>query len=603
MQTGRVLTNLTCNQGCTYCNSRAPADDPRAIAGPAVRRRVDALLARGVREVVLTGGEPTLRRDLPEIARHARAGGAERVAVETNATLLDEARVRALVDAGVGLFRVNLAGVDEALDAVTRDPGGLARTLRGLAAIAAAGAAFEILAAVVRSTAPLLPGLPPGLARLLGDRRPAAIVLGTPTDGPDPAELLAFDEAAEVIAQVAEAARAVGIRVRLAPDHRPPPCCFREPGRVAHAFALTAGGAPRSDRARVPACASCAVADRCDGFPAAYLARRAPPPVRPVTEDRMRRRLSLAVPVEEQVARELVSPSTRREPGGRVVDDHIVRVNFHCNQACAFCFVSTHLPPAGDEAVRAAIVEAARGGGRVTLSGGEPTLNPRLADYVRLAKATTGAAVEIQTNAVLLNDPARARELAEAGLDEAFVSLHAATAATSDAITEAPGTFARTVAGVDNLVAAGVRVTLNFVMCRKNHAELVPYVQMVAARWPRAHVTISFVAPSTDVVPREVVPRYTDVLPHLGAALEEAARLGLAVDGFQSMCGMPLCLVPGDASRHQAIAGVTDGDTTEFVKPPPCRSCALSSRCYGLRRGYADLYGSDELRPVPASPG
>jgi MoaA/NifB/PqqE/SkfB family radical SAM enzyme len=627
MRSERIVTNLSCNQGCTYCSFRAPSDDPRKIAPPVVRRRIDDALRAGAREIVLTGGEPTMRRDLAALVEHARKSGAERVTLETNATLLDAARARALVDAGVELFRVNLAGFDDALDGVTRDEGGFQRTLSGLRALAGVGATFEIAAAVVRSTLAWLPALPAALAsaftmggeppnspprapvraapRTFGERRPA-IVLITPADGPEPSELVAYDEAADVIASVDQAARPLGVRVRLAPDHRPPPCSFAQPGRVAHAFGLSAGGAARSDRVRVPACASCAVADRCDGFPSAYLARRTPPArLRPITEDRMRRRLSLAVPVEEQIARELVAKSTRREPGGKVVRDHVVRVNFHCNQACEFCFVSTHLPPATGDAVRAAIAAAAREGARVTLSGGEPTLNPELADYVRLAKSLTKTPVEIQTNAVLLDDPARARALADAGLDEAFVSLHAATAATSNAITEAPGTFERTVVGIDNLVAVGVRVTLNFVMCQLNYAELVPYVRMIAARWPCAHATISFVAPSSDVVPhtQKVIPRYSDVLPHLVAATEEAARLRVVVDGFQSMCGLPLCLVPHGPERLHAIAHLADEDHSEFVKPEPCRACALEPRCYGLRRGYAELYGTSELQPVSATPG
>src|SRR5262249_39439398 len=100
---------------------------PRAIAGPRVRAAIDEALARGAREIVLTGGEPAMRRDLAALVAHARARGAERVVLETNATLLDEARARELAAAGIGLVRINLAGFGDALDAVTQDPGGFER--------------------------------------------------------------------------------------------------------------------------------------------------------------------------------------------------------------------------------------------------------------------------------------------------------------------------------------------------------------------------------------------------------------------------------------------------------------------------------------------
>jgi hypothetical protein len=39
---------------------------------------------------------------------------------------------------------------------------------------------------------------------------------------------------------------------------------------------------------------------------------------------------------------------------------------------------------------------------------------------------------------------------------------------------------------------------------------------------------------------------------------------------------------------------------SEFVKPAPCQRCDLKSKCFGIRRGYADLYGIDELKPFTA---
>src|SRR5439155_16755168 len=204
---------------------------------------------------------------------------------------------------------------------------------------------------------------------------------------------------------------------------------------------LNRGNTARSDYDRVAACAGCLVEDRCPGVPRAFLRREDLPRLQPVAEERLRRRLTVVSTVEEQVARELVSRDDFRG-GDAATPEVTVRVNFHCNQACEFCFVSTHLPPAAEAAVRAAIESAARERAVVVLSGGEPTLNPRLLDYVRLARRLGAAAVELQTNGTRLAHARLATALAEAGLDGAMVSLHGATAAISDAVTGAPGTFA-----------------------------------------------------------------------------------------------------------------------------------------------------------------
>lgn len=156
--------------------------------------------------------------------------------------------------------------------------------------------------------------------------------------------------------------------------------------------------------------------------------------------------------------------------------------------------------------------------------------------------------------------------------------------------------------GIDNLYATGkVRIQLNFVVCKTNAANLPDYVRFVAARWPRAFLNVSFVAPSTDVVPREeeFIPRYSDVLPYIEEGLREGARLGIEMGGFESMCGIPLCLVPASIDGYFRLTDIPPGfDRGEFVKTDTCRSCALESGCYGLRRGYMELHGAAELRAV-----
>ena len=113
------------------------------------------------------------------------------------------------------------------------------------------------------------------------------------------------------------------------------------------------------------------------------------------------------------------------------------------------------------------------GGARtVTLSGGEPTLlRRRLIALVARARAGGAAFVELQTNAILV-DRHYAAELAAAGLGSAFVSLLSDDAALHDQLAGLPGAFPRCLAGIDALLDAGVRVTLNPVIARATQARL-----------------------------------------------------------------------------------------------------------------------------------
>lgn len=599
VRVARVLTNETCNQACRFCDARRPAEQPAFVRPAAVLARIDAALATGARELVLTGGEPTMRRDLAALVRHARARGAARVVLETNAALIGEPLARALADAGLTLARVHLPAPGDLADAITRDPGGAAATLAGLRALASAAVPLEVAIPLVRATLDHAHDIP---AWLRAHAIPIeALVAVVPTDAPEPDALADLHAAAAALARLDLAARATALPLRLDPGAAIPPCTLEHPGPLAHLYALTPGGAASPRHRRVAACDRCSVADRCPGVPAAALARAPDLALRPITDDRTRRRLTVIESTAAQIDRELVTRDVHRDDHGRAVPSHIVRIQFHCNQACTFCFVSTHLPAPDDAAIRRAILEVAHLRGALQLSGGEPTLHPHLVDYVALGKREGAATIELQTNAIRLADGDLAQRLADAGLDVAFVSLHAATAATSDALTRAPGTYEKTLRGVDALAAAGVLVRLNFVFCAANSREFPDLVRRVIARWPRAELNVSVATAFTDLVPRTaaLVPRYSDILPAMTEGLGLARAAGLVVHGFESMCGMPLCLAPGDPARHLALAAIEGGfDQGEFVRADACARCDLATRCFGVRRSYAALHGTDELRPV-----
>jgi MoaA/NifB/PqqE/SkfB family radical SAM enzyme len=601
MQVQRVVTNETCNQNCWFCNARRPVEDPHFVSRAAVLRRIAQVHGAQTREIILTGGEPALRSDLADLVRQAAEPPA-RVVLETNAARIDERRARDLSTAGLAVARVQLVawGADAA-DAITREPGGFDAALRGIRALDSAGVAIEVTTPVVRRNLDLVKALPGQI--VAAGLHVAALVLVVPATAPDPTECASVAEIGAAITAVADEARRVGLPLRLDPATFVPPCVFEKPERVAHLFALNRGNAARPDYERVSACGGCLVEDRCPGIPGALHERGALPRLRPVVEERLRRRLTVVSSVEEQVARELVSRDDFRG-GATPVPEVTVRVNFHCNQACEFCFVSTHLPPASEGAVRAAIESAARERAVVVLSGGEPTLNPRLVEYVRLARALGAFSVELQTNGTRLGHAGLAAALAEAGLDGAMISLHGATPAISDAVTGAPGTFAATLTGIDALVLTSVRVRLNFVFCQANREEFPRVVDLVAERWPTAGIVFSFVGSHTDVVPRSpaLIPSFHDVMPSLVAGLARARAAGLSVTGFESMCGLPLCVIPeGERSLFSDIAVPSGAGAGEFVKAEGCSRCAETHRCFGVRRGYAELYGTGELQPLPVS--
>jgi cyclic pyranopterin phosphate synthase len=107
----RVSVTDRCNLRCRYC---MPEDDyvwlPRRsiLTFEETDQLVRVFTGLGVSKVRLTGGEPLLRHDLPELVRQlARNGAITDLALTTNGLLLAR-HARALLEAGLGRITVSL---------------------------------------------------------------------------------------------------------------------------------------------------------------------------------------------------------------------------------------------------------------------------------------------------------------------------------------------------------------------------------------------------------------------------------------------------------------------------------------------------------------
>src|SRR4051812_6950242 len=103
-----IVLGYDCNLACTYCTI---TDEMRRRALPTERvaREIDRAAARGYSDVAFTGGEPTIRSDLPVLIKHARRRGFEHVKVASNglryahAPYLDH-----LISCGVDRFHMSM---------------------------------------------------------------------------------------------------------------------------------------------------------------------------------------------------------------------------------------------------------------------------------------------------------------------------------------------------------------------------------------------------------------------------------------------------------------------------------------------------------------
>ncbi len=143
----RISVTDRCNFRCPYC---MPAEifgesyqflpKPELLRFEEIERLTRIFVDCGVRKVRITGGEPLLRAELPQlVARLAAIDDLHDLTLTTNGTLLAD-RAQALKDAGLHRVTVSLDSHDE--DAFRRMSGrdvGPGRVLAGIEAAAAAG--------------------------------------------------------------------------------------------------------------------------------------------------------------------------------------------------------------------------------------------------------------------------------------------------------------------------------------------------------------------------------------------------------------------------------------------------------------------------------
>lgn len=144
----RISVTDRCDLRCRYCMAETMVFEPRReiLSFEEIETLADLFIARGVRKIRLTGGEPLVRSGVPDLARKLgrRIGaGLDELTMTTNATRLEK-YAEALFDAGIRRINVSLDTLDPELYRHITRWGDIAPVLRGLAAAKAAGLAVKI---------------------------------------------------------------------------------------------------------------------------------------------------------------------------------------------------------------------------------------------------------------------------------------------------------------------------------------------------------------------------------------------------------------------------------------------------------------------------
>ncbi len=121
-----------CNLRCVHCYAQSrDIEYKNELTTQQGKDLIDNLAKFGAPVILFSGGEPIMRKDLPELAQYARQKGM-RAVISTNGTLIDKKMAKVLKDIGLSYVGVSLDGMRETNDKFRGVKGAFDAALAGM---------------------------------------------------------------------------------------------------------------------------------------------------------------------------------------------------------------------------------------------------------------------------------------------------------------------------------------------------------------------------------------------------------------------------------------------------------------------------------------
>ncbi len=278
----------------------------------------------------------------------------------------------------------------------------------------------------------------------------------------------------------------------------------------------------------------------------------------------------------------------------------IMNITYKCANRCVFCATGDRINASMEwEAIERILRQhRAEGTELLDIDGGEPTLHPRLIDAITLARELGYRSINVTSNGRMLRDAALAQRLLESGITHLLISLHGPTAEVHDAATDAPGSFAQTLAGIETVMALRpphVDTGVNVTIVHANMHHLVALTELAIAKgFPK--INFQFTTPFGRAW-EAVVPPLEEAAREVMRVIDQCGdRIAIHVINAQ-FCAFPGYeqYVAGDLQKlGRTMIFAADPRFPEQVnlyewlgnkraKQPVCDTCPWTTVCEGFQ--------------------
>lgn len=306
-----------------------------------------------------------------------------------------------------------------------------------------------------------------------------------------------------------------------------------------------------------------------------------------------------------------------------------VSPSYVCNEKCVFCPCykeAKRYAPIPASLLKSCIKEALQKNKieMVLISGGEPTLYkelPEMMNYIREA----GLKIGILSNSLRFADGIFFNSFINTvGVDfELTTAFHSHVAEEHDAITGIKRSFEKSLEGINNLIQAGVHVTIKHVINGLSYKALPEFAQWVYRTFPDS---VSWVICNMDLCGEALDNNSLTAVSFDESKAYLEKTLDIVVENHNkgrhrnvSVFNTPLCCIDpyywkflqkyeSEESMSALLLPSADMDVTPSVKYDlrgdgganftPCKACLVKSICPGTWRQTAEYFGDKIFKPI-----
>ena len=297
-----------------------------------------------------------------------------------------------------------------------------------------------------------------------------------------------------------------------------------------------------------------------------------------------------------------------------------IQTNSTCNQKCIFCnrpptedynkggvVQYKKIKKKIDQLSKSSHIK------RIIFTGGEPILYPELAKIIHYTKER-GFITEIQTNGTLLNQD-KLLELKRAGLDIINFAFHSHKKKISNKLRGVNFGYEKIINNLKLANKLDFNIHIIHVINSMNYKDLPGFVEYVnRLKLKNLYLNLSIVVPEGWAWKNKwIIPRMIKIKPYLIKAMKKCDKHGLKFDVSEIV---PLCIVDGfedhaistlfklsnvkisdDYYTGNRVLDFVNTSTEQAIKAPQCKNCSFNKICAGFYPRLKELYGVSDFIP------